>query len=448
MKMVSTIARGMAYGTVEYHEKNAKSDMDNLLFPTITSNGALGKPAVVDGHEEIICNGESPKKIRVENEVELYFANSDYTWLVFFSEPVWVQCFALDGPPRTYIQVTGYDNENDDTPLIVRSALLNSCTKGVNPVSCKEGLGDRLPEEKQVDEYATVLRKYARFVPGRHSAISYDIEDGKREAKLTFNWDVREITRDDSQGPESRLGKPSVEEIPDGLIMYALPHHLDKLDSSLLPGGLLYCRSSLTGPACLVRGNTWTMVETLPPIGFRAPRPPKADAVPLLAKALQEDIDYALPKFFENGAGDTYFSGKMLARLARVMVIYEEVLELCHPKTHDYDGYVEVCKNSTLPTPQQASAALERLRRSVEIWINGKAETVFVYDRAWGGVVSCGCRFNGTGCDNRAPDCPAFGDQGLNFGNGTCRLFFSFLNRFFFKCLTPTRYFILYIRIL
>jgi endo-1,3(4)-beta-glucanase len=34
-----------------------------------------------------------------------------------------------------------------------------------------------------------------------------------------------------------------------------------------------------------------------------------------------------------------------------------------------------------------------------------------------GGLVSCGCRFNGDGCDNKAPDCPAFSDQGLNFGN-------------------------------
>ena len=72
-----------------------------------------------------------------------------------------------------------------------------------------------------------------------------------------------------------------------------------------------------------------------------------------------------------------------------------------------------------MPTKQERQGAIDRLRSSVEIWINGTAETPFVYDVAWGGVVSCGCNFDGTHCTNRYPDCPGFLDQGLNFGNGT-----------------------------
>jgi endo-1,3(4)-beta-glucanase len=34
-----------------------------------------------------------------------------------------------------------------------------------------------------------------------------------------------------------------------------------------------------------------------------------------------------------------------------------------------------------------------------------------------GGLVSCGCLFDGTTCKNKFPDCPAFDDPGLNFGN-------------------------------
>lgn len=56
---------------------------------------------------------------------------------------------------------------------------------------------------------------------------------------------------------------------------------------------------------------------------------------------------------------------------------------------------------------------------SVEVWINGTAEIPFVFDSAWGGAVSCGCLFNGdtSTCDNKFPECPAFDDPGLNFGN-------------------------------
>ena len=82
------------------------------------------------------------------------------------------------------------------------------------------------------------------------------------------------------------------------------------------------------------------------------------------------------------------------------------------------EDYEVACKNVTLPTKAQQDAAIDRLRRSVEVWINGTAEAPFVYDEAWGGVVNCGCLFDGKKCSNKYPDCPAFSDQGLNFGNG------------------------------
>lgn len=111
-----------------------------------------------------------------------------------------------------------------------------------------------------------------------------------------------------------------------------------------------------------------------------------------------EDLDFEMPINYMRGAGDTYFSGKMLARMARVLIIADEI-----------GGIPE----------QKFDASLARLRAGVEIWLNGSAESPLLYDRDWGGVIACGCNYDGsTGhCFNRYPDCPALYDPGQNFGN-------------------------------
>ena len=64
--------------------------------------------------------------------------------------------------------------------------------------------------------------------------------------------------------------------------------------------------------------------------------------------------------------------------------------------------------------------AAKRLAQRVEIWINGSAEAPFTYDESWGGLVSCGCDFDGDKreCRNRYPNCPAVTDIGQDFGHG------------------------------
>ena len=42
-------------------------------------------------------------------------------------------------------------------------------------------------------------------------------------------------------------------------------------------------------------------------------------------KALRKDLSFALPQNYMNGAGDTYFSGKMLAKLARILLVARDV---------------------------------------------------------------------------------------------------------------------------
>lgn len=46
---------------------------------------------------------------------------------------------------------------------------------------------------------------------------------------------------------------------------------------------------------------------------------------PDIRLALKTDIHYELPGNYMRGAGDTYFSGKMLSKLARIIIIAKEV---------------------------------------------------------------------------------------------------------------------------
>jgi hypothetical protein len=162
---------------------------------------------------------------------------------------------------------------------------------------------------------------------------------------------------------------------------------------------------------------------------FTAKRPPSHLVIPELAKALAIDISYSLPDNYMRGAGDTYFPGKMLAKLGRIIVIAQELRDLATtsesnipdkstPGGEDLAKIIRKCKEVKLPTDEEMKNAVDRLRSAVEIWLNGTAVAPFTYDNTWGGLVNCGCWFNGDGCDNVFPNCPSYEDPGLNFGNG------------------------------
>ena len=106
----------------------------------------------------------------------------------------------------------------------------------------------------------------------------------------------------------------------------------------------------------------------------------------------------------------------MLAKLGRILAIGEELYEICSATDRPSE-----CHGLQVPALDgtEFQTALASLRSSVEIWINGTGTTPFVYDKLWGGVVSCGCDFEKGKCRNKFPDCPGFSDPGLNFGNGT-----------------------------
>lgn len=182
-----------------------------------------------------------------------------------------------------------------------------------------------------------------------------------------------------------------------------------------------FCTPSLNGIACIVFGSSWILKEKMDcETSFWAPRSPTASAISSLAKAITSDIKFRLPEWYERGAGDTYFSGKMIAKLARILLIYKEVQSICSDPSKQASEYIQPCAEVTLPSADTFNLALDHLRKATQVWIDGTAETPFVFDSKWGGIVSCGCIFNEQSrrCNNVSPECPSFTDPGLDFGHG------------------------------
>ena len=263
---------------------------------------------------------------------------------------------------------------------------------------------------------------YYEQIGGADIEFTFPVDAGKdEELRLIFDWkaaSMRDIGKSTSGSDApvqslkknnnptfvpGRVDQPTYPSSATELLMYATPHHQERVrataDSTnqVLDVG---CNPTIHGHTCPVLGNTWSMVEHIHDVGFKAEHPVRAEMLPDLRKALKKDIQYALPPNYMKGAGDTYFSGKMLAKLARILVIADET-----------EGAV---------TDKEFSSALARLRAGTEVWLNGSAESPLLYDHKWGGVVMCGCDYNEESghCNNAFPDCPALSDAGQNFGAG------------------------------
>lgn len=287
--MRSSILRGMPYGTVEYYGGD--------VSPTIASEVAAEAP-VVDGSARMECGELDPRGgdavepagsgsgggggggVLVEEDVELRFPESDFTWLVFFSRPVRVRCYvnpakavgsaslppgaasAEDNPSAFQLRVDSKsdggvdgDGDDDEEPLVVRIALANNCTAGTNVHFC-----DRSRPRDQ-SSFASVLRDGASVYP-TSPAVKYAFSDPEgglspttpdsKSAYLFFDWRARAFG--------GGGGDPRRE-----LITFALPHHMDimrRLDGQSSNEVLReHCVHSLHGNTCLVRGGLWAMEE-------------------------------------------------------------------------------------------------------------------------------------------------------------------------------------------
>lgn len=438
--MRSQIIRGIPYATMSY---------SGGMMPVVASQVNLAGAPSIDGRaigaDKKFWNdlkergggknsAEASISFHVEKEVALTFDESDFTWLVFFSRPTKVAFFhdeeagnveplppgVVDLSTKSAVELRVLDAE--DSPIIVRAALQNNCTTGGNSLFCVEG------EPREQAGLGALLRNHADTVP-RNPRIRYDfpsqVNMGKSSgrASIIFDWGSFSMSSGKSEARPSR-----------DLLMYALPHHIDSIErvvgENIAETG--YCSEGLHGKACLIRGSEWIMEEDLDgPPSFVARRPPNHKIIPDLAEAISKDIHFQLPDYYMRGAGDTYFSGKMLAKLGRIIVIASELRGLAatpddnsynldDPSERELKRIVQASKSVNLPSDSTIASAISRLRSSVEVWLNGTAQAKFIYDEGWGGVVNCGCLFNEETerCDNDYPNCPTFSDPGLNFGNG------------------------------
>lgn len=421
--MHSSITKGMPYATMRYQQIRTVGSAGETILPSVVAEIPLAKNPTVDGGKEAPCHSSNTEPFRVERELELVFEQSDFTWLVFVSEPVLMQC-VVDDLGRMVLQVVEWAEEPEtDRDLVMRVALLKLCSTGAEPVWCHQEKMHPTALLLGQGHYGEQLRKHANHFPGRDTSFDYSFNDNNVDdddesgtvATLKFDWNAQDM---------SEIALHPVPANKTAILGFALPHHFDIIVQAPPADHDIYCVSSLIGPACLYEGSVWELKEVIPKIGFRASRPPAPWSIPSLASSLSEDVHFNLPDYYQRGAGDTYFSGKMLAKLARILLVAEEVEDVCSSAIKDGKSeYAEACRDITLPSQSDFDQALDRLRSNVEIWINGTAETPFVFDSAWGGAVSCGCLFNGKhgSCDNTFPEqeCPAFNDPGLNFGVGS-----------------------------
>lgn len=400
--MVSTIVKGMPYTTMTY-EKPQTSSSRRKVLPTISSQIGLAADPIVDEKHSIDCS--DGKSFTVNREIELFFDESDFTWLAFFSEPVRVQCVVDKNTNELQLQVVSYlDKSKNEDPLTIRVAMYKTCTSDQSPIYCHQEQMHPTALHLGQGSYGRILREHAHLYPGPDNGFDFVVNEKTGEIRHLFDWDVRDMT------PGTRSNTSATQ-----LIAFALPHHFDMFEQNPFDWtNEIYCAASLVGPSCLVEGSTWTLIDHVPDIDFRAPRSPESWALDALSKSLRQDLRFTLPHYFQLGAGDTYFSGKQLAKLGRVLLITEELKEMCH-----YGSNESICDEGMLPSDDDVNAAIASLRSSVQVWLDGTAITPFVYDSAWGGVASCGCHFDSKKktCFNRFPECPAFSETGLNFGN-------------------------------
>lgn len=409
--MRSPIVRGSAYTTMEYISTT----------PRLYIQRHLASPPVIDNNENNIIecgNGKDnwSKPFTINKELKVHFVSGDATWLIFVSSPTEFICSniisehsgSLPGviPPPSLDAFELRATKPIDKGVF-RIALGNNCTTGTNPKDC------RLGQPTDNNKYMDLLRNYSEFYPTGYAEIGFTFPSESRieeELGLNFNWAQVSMTSFSNSLPKNKfhyndkfgVAKQNFNEmIPEGeILMFGIPHHQERLRKTSESNIVIYregCTPTLHGQACPISGKSWSQLEHLHEIGFSSNTPIRKEMLDDLHKAIKEDIHFKIPDNYMHGAGDTYFSGKMLAKLARIILIADETKAVSN---NDF-------KN-----------ALNQLQSGVEIWLNGSATSPLLFDESWGGVVMCGCTYLHGTCANSYPDCPALTDFGVNFGAG------------------------------
>lgn len=338
----------------------------NGLTPLVFAPIPASKMSVDRGNKTDVCTAGSTVK---GSRFEIEFQASDSTWVLYTSAPVVFVCntsssFALTATAPV-------------SNLSMQWALVNNCTYG-------HGLHCVMGKPADAATYTALIDQYSNTVVTGGDVSWVATGD---TVSFTYAWKT--------------LNGGTV-------LACALPHHVAHFDTTTAAGlqAANLGHRNIRGWNRMVAGNTWVLTLSLPPVSFTSPR-----AVPtqytktvldaLLNKGNSSDMNFDPPFNYQMGIGDTYFSGKMYAKQARIAMLADEL------------GQTDV-----------AMQVAGRLKHYLEVWLNSTSGAQLLYDSSWGGFISCGCLYDdcqGTctpHCDNKFPDCPALSDAGMNFGNG------------------------------
>ena len=144
------------------------------------------------------------------------------------------------------------------------------------------------------------------------------------------------------------------------LLMAAMPHHLARLQAPVLAGPTF---NALSGTLQTVEGSTWTMRIPLSTLGWSAQRAIVPAHLSDVTAALAADASFT-PDPAVVGQ-DPYFGGKLLAKLARLALIADD-----------------------LGDTGTAATLRSRLKPLVAAWLDGTNTNPLLYDTTWGGVVT------------------------------------------------------------
>ena len=186
------------------------------------------------------------------------------------------------------------------------------------------------------------LNKYAALYPTGGS-INYTLDNGTANLTYTFS-----------------TGRMNVPYSDNNLLMYTLPHHQKMLSSpSNITGSGLPTYRTIKGLMLPYVGTTWAFKLTLTDIDFNSRLAIDSQYVKDVTDSLQSDSN------IKPINSDPYFFGKEIAKLARLLIIADELKQ-------------DEIKNKLLTS----------IKVYLLPWLTNQNTNRFIYDNAWKGVVS------------------------------------------------------------
>lgn len=191
--MKTAIVRGSPYTSMEYKDST----------PKVTVQRTITKMPVIDNDDEntLICgsgDGVFGEPKIVQKEVRISFDVSDFTWLIFFSEPTEIVCSSKPEPPAIFYGLGVPPPENLPHGKfelmatkamkigMVRVALANNCTTGGNPEYCT-----KLGTKRDNTDFMELLRVHSDVYPTGKADVrfTFPVESAEEEElRLNFNW--------------------------------------------------------------------------------------------------------------------------------------------------------------------------------------------------------------------------------------------------------------------